>query len=92
MAMSRLNGLPSELQMIGVSDRLTWMLSWTQIAYASSWLSYTFLDNQAHVVEAYCITSANDYPARDPACWELRASMNANANEDSNSEWFALYV
>eukprot|EP00898_Chlorokybus_atmophyticus_P000198 jgi/Chlat1/1179/Chrsp114S01645 len=58
----------------------------------SSWLSYTFKDDQEHVVEAYCVTSANDCPDRDPACWELRGSMNANANEDSNSEWFALDV
>mgnify|MGYP005626593907 FL=1 len=38
------------------------------------WIQYAYTAGAAHTVSAYAITTANDYPTRDPKEWELLGS------------------
>ncbi|MDO5664762.1 MAG: discoidin domain-containing protein [Bacteroidia bacterium] len=50
---------------------------------SSSWIQYQFANNNAYAISEYTITSANDYPTRDPKAWVLKGS-----NDGSN--WTTL--
>eukprot|EP00898_Chlorokybus_atmophyticus_P005249 jgi/Chlat1/5725/Chrsp38S05528 len=50
----------------------------------NGWLSYRFADNCKQTVAAYCLTSANDSPERDPADWVLEGS-------DDKESWTLLH-
>ena len=40
----------------------------------TGWLQYEFLDVRAYAINGYTVTSANDYPDRDPKNWTLEGS------------------
>lgn len=40
----------------------------------SAWIQYQFADGAAYAINEYKITSANDYPERDPSSWQLEGS------------------
>ena len=40
----------------------------------TGWLEYEFLDVRAYSINGYTVTSANDYPSRDPRAWTLQGS------------------
>lgn len=42
----------------------------------SGWIAYHFGNNAAYTTTSYSITSANDFPARDPKSWSLQGSNN----------------
>ncbi|MFB9330157.1 discoidin domain-containing protein [Paenibacillus aurantiacus] len=43
----------------------------------NGWLQYQFGGGAQKVAKSYSITSANDFPARDPKSWTLQGSNNA---------------
>jgi len=47
------------------------------------WTAFEFANNATHVLTSYTITSANDYPERDPKSWTLDAS-------DDGQTWITL--
>lgn len=46
---------------------------------SSGWISYQFGGGAAHAATSYTITSANDYPARDPKSWSLQGSNDGSS-------------
>ncbi|GLI05241.1 hypothetical protein YDYSG_12710 [Paenibacillus tyrfis] len=42
----------------------------------SGWLQYAFPNQSSYVITSYSITSANDFPERDPKDWTLKGSNN----------------
>ena len=44
----------------------------------SSWIQYEYLAGVQYVVTDYTLTSANDFPERDPANWRLQASNSVS--------------
>lgn len=46
---------------------------WLIFAY-SGWIQYQFGNNASHAAATYSITSANDFPSRDPKNWTLLGS------------------
>ena len=40
----------------------------------TGWIQYDFASDTSEIVKSYTITSANDFPGRDPRRWELLGS------------------
>jgi hypothetical protein len=43
------------------------------------WIQFRFEDGQRYPISSYSITSANDYPERDPKDWQLMGSNNGSS-------------
>lgn len=55
-----------------------WLTGWT----STGWIQYDFGAGNAHVVNLYTITSANDAPNRDPKDWILMGSNDGGVTWD----------
>ena len=52
----------------------------------ASWIQYQYASGQQFVVTNYTITSANDFPDRDPAAWRTQAQADGPAGEAEGEE------
>jgi hypothetical protein len=52
---------------------------WVCGGVATPWLGYVFPGRSTGAINGYAITSANDFPARDPQSWTLEASNDGAA-------------
>lgn len=51
---------------------------WLAFNYgAPAWLAVQLLGRERRITE-YALTSANDCPERDPACWQLQGSLDGH--------------
>jgi alpha-mannosidase len=50
----------------------------------ASWLQYQYAGGKRYIISSYTLTSANDFPARDPYNWRLRGS------NDGGTTWTTL--
>jgi len=50
------------------------MTKYFVFATKTPWLAYEFGQSATHVVNAYGVASANDFPVRDPSAWLLEGS------------------
>jgi len=49
------------------------------ISSSTGWIQYQFASGVSHAVTSYAITSANDYPTRDPKNWTLQGSNDGTS-------------
>nr|WP_260986775.1 discoidin domain-containing protein [Paenibacillus terrae] len=45
----------------------------------TGWIQYQFGGGASHIATSYSVTSANDFPARDPKNWSLQGSNNGTS-------------
>ncbi|WP_318350657.1 Ig-like domain-containing protein [Aquipluma nitroreducens] len=63
--------------------------------HASGWVQYQFPLGEKYTVTKYSMTSANDFPERDPLTWNLQGSndgsswftIDSRSNEDFPTRW-----
>jgi hypothetical protein len=49
---------------------------WIALNVQTAWIRYQFGGGATYAISAYTITSANDFPLRDPLDWRLEGSMD----------------
>jgi hypothetical protein len=56
---------------------------WLDFNPSYSWIQYQYASDKRAVVTEYTLTSANDFPERDPTNWNLLGSNNGGASWDT---------
>jgi hypothetical protein len=74
---------PPNETMYEAFDNLTGT-KWLDFSPTYSWIQYQYAGSTTFVVTEYTLTSANDYPARDPMDWNILGS------NDNGSTWDTL--
>jgi hypothetical protein len=49
---------------------------WIALNVTTAWIRYQFAGGATYAINSYTITSANDFPGRDPMDWRLEGSMD----------------
>ncbi|NIS80349.1 MAG: hypothetical protein GTO14_09120, partial [Anaerolineales bacterium] len=63
-------------------DNLT-STKWLDFSPSYSWIQYQYADSKTSVVTEYTLTSANDYPERDPMDWNILGSNDGGSTWDT---------
>jgi len=73
---SQLNDKEAPRHVLDGTDRTKWL---TASGQTTGWLRFQFKDGASYRINAYSITSANDWSERDPRDWTLEGSDNGTA-------------